>query len=232
MKKIVVFSGAGISAESGLNTFRDSDGLWENHDIMEVATLEAWSKNPEVVINFYNQRRKEILMAEPNTAHHAIVELEKHFDVQVITQNIDNLHERSGSKNVLHLHGEINLVESSINPKLVYNINKTGLELGQNCEEGSQLRPHIVWFGEDVPNMAIAETHFKEANIIIIIGTSLSVYPAAGLVYYAKSIAPKYLIDPKAEPLKRIQNLTILQKKASDGVPTLANELIEQYSTI
>lgn len=230
MKKIVVFSGAGISAESGISTFRESDGLWENYDVMEVATPEAWERNPKLVLEFYNKRREQVLKAQPNPAHIAIAELQKHFNVQVITQNIDDLHERAGSKNVMHLHGEINKAKSSINEDLIYDITGKDLLWGAKCKLGSQLRPHVVWFGEDVPNIPLAVQHFKEAQIVIVVGTSLSVHPAAGLVYYAKRISQKFLIDPKSVNVKGIENLTIIQKKASDGIPTLANDLINKFS--
>lgn len=229
MKKVVVFTGAGISAESGLNTFRDSDGLWEQYDIMEVATPEAWAKQPELVLKFYNQRKQQILEAQPNAAHTALAELENHFDVQIITQNIDDLHERAGSNNVLHLHGLITKVQSSKDPNLVFDIGNAPINYGDLCEDGSQIRPHVVWFGEDVPNMPIAYQMVKEADIFIIIGTSLSVHPAASLIYYCDHRKPKFLVDPKSVEVTKIENLKVIQEKASTGIPMLAKELIKDF---
>lgn len=231
MKKLVVFSGAGISADSGITTFRDSDGLWENYNIEEVATPEAWKQNPSLVLEFYNKRREQVNNAEPNAAHKALAKLEKYFDVQIITQNIDDLHERAGSTNILHLHGEINKAKSSKNHQLLYDITGRTLALGQKAEDGAQLRPHVVWFGEDVPNMSQAFNLIKDANIVIVVGTSLTVHPAASLIHYAKHIAPKYLVDPKSVEIRGVENLTVIQKKASEGIPTLAYELIEKYSS-
>lgn len=181
-KHIVVFTGAGVSAESGLKTFRDSDGLWENYRIEEVATPEAWERNPKLVLEFYNMRRKQCMEAQPNKAHQLIAELEKYYNVSVITQNIDDLHERAGSTNVLHLHGEIMKVRSSVDDNLIYPIKKWNLELGEKCEKGSQLRPHIVWFGEPVPMMEKAIEIVQTADVFIVVGSSLVVYPAAGLL--------------------------------------------------
>ena len=194
-KKLVIFSGAGISAESGLSTFRDNGGLWDNYDINEVATPEAWSKNPTLVLDFYNMRRENALNAQPNLAHKTIAELEEKFDVVVITQNIDDLHERSGSKNVLHLHGEITKVRSTGTDKVYYHGNNK-LYLGDLCPDGYQLRPHIVWFGEAVPSLGKADEIVRTADIFIITGTSLNVYPAAGLVNSAPINSIKYLIIP------------------------------------
>jgi NAD-dependent deacetylase len=207
MKKVVVFTGAGISAESGIKTFRDSNGLWENYRIEDVATPEAWRNNPVLVQTFYNERRKQLLEVEPNAAHVALVELEKYYKVNIITQNVDDLHERAGSKNVLHLHGELRKSRSTVNPALVYPIKDWELKMGDKCALGSQLRPHIVWFGEMVPEMdhAIAITQF--ADILIVIGSSLQVYPAAGLLQYAQPDIEKFLIDPKAEVPRGIENL-------------------------
>lgn len=226
MKKLVVFTGAGISAESGIRTFRDSDGLWEEYDVSEVATPEAWLKNPGLVNEFYNKRRKQVVEAKPNSAHYALVELEKHYKVQVITQNIDDLHERAGSKNVLHLHGEILKAQSTANPDLIYPIKGWQLKLGEKCELGSFLRPHIVWFGEAVPNMAVAYQVIKEAEILLVIGSSLSVYPAAGLIFYATDKCKKYLIDPSEVKVTDIENLKIFKEKAGTGVPKVVNELL------
>jgi len=226
-KKIVVFTGAGISAESGLKTFRDSGGLWEEYKVEDVATPEAWEKDPELVLTFYNQRLKQILNAKPNAAHYAIVELEKKFDVQVITQNIDDLHKRAGSKNVLHLHGEIIKSRSSIDPGLVYTIKNGAIRLGEKCEKGSQLRPNIVWFGEFVPQIEVANKIASAADIFIIVGTSLNVYPAAGLVDFVPASIPKYLIDPHAVTKDYIQNIIIKREKAGTGVPELVKNLLK-----
>jgi NAD-dependent deacetylase len=225
-KKIIVFTGAGISAESGLKTFRDSDGLWEEYNVMEVATPEAWNKNRELVLEFYNKRRKQIIDTNPNAAHYALAELEKKFDVHIITQNIDNLHERAGSKKVLHLHGEITKARSSVDPALIYAIKGSEIKLGQKCAKGSQLRPHIVWFGETVPLMEDAYLLASKADYFIIIGTSLFVYPAAGLVDYAPHNCPKYLIDPNDTRTDGIKNLTVIKDTAGNGVPLLVKKLL------
>jgi NAD-dependent deacetylase len=226
-KKIVVFTGAGISAESGLKTFRDSGGLWEEYNVMDVATPEAWSKDPVLVLDFYNKRRKQVLEAQPNDAHYALVQLEKKYDVEIITQNIDNLHERAGSKKVLHLHGEIVKSRSTADPALVYPIKGWELKMGQKCERGSQLRPHIVWFGEMVPNMEQAYQIAATADIFIIIGTSLFVYPAAGLIDYAPHDIPKYLVDPNETKSTGISHLTLIREKAGTGVKMLVEELMK-----
>ncbi|MBN4061926.1 MAG: NAD-dependent protein deacylase [Flavobacteriales bacterium] len=228
MKKLVVFTGAGVSAESGLRTFRDSNGLWEEYDVMEVATPEAWHKNPGQVLRFYNMRRKQAIEAQPNAAHHAIVHLEKKYDVHVITQNIDDLHERAGSSKVLHLHGEINKARSTEHPELIYELDHREMKLGDTCEKGAQLRPHIVWFGEAVPNMEIAYDIVSGADIMLIIGTSLNVYPAAGLIHYAPLQAKKYLVDPKAVNVNDVKNITVLKEKASTGVEKITEELLEE----
>lgn len=225
-KQIVVFTGAGVSAESGIKTFRDSDGLWEQYNINDVATPEAWRKNSELVLEFYNARRKQILEAKPNAAHIAIAKLQKHFKVQVITQNIDNLHERAGSKNVLHLHGEITKSRSTANPQLIYPIKGASLNLGDTCKKGSQLRPHIVWFGEEVPEMVNAYKLAAKADLFIVIGTSLNVYPAAGLINYAPPDSLKYLVDPFADLLPSVKNLTLINKPAGIAIPALVDELI------
>ena len=225
--KLVVFTGAGISAESGIRTFRDSDGLWEEYNIYEVATPEAWNKNRELVLEFYNKRRKQVLNAKPNAAHEALVDLEKKFDVQIITQNIDDLHERAGSKNVIHLHGEINKSRSTVDETLIYTIKGEELLSGEKCERGSQLRPHIVWFGEQVPMMDTAYEIASSADVFIVVGTSLVVYPAAGVIDYVPDNTRKYLIDPNEIKVNGINNLTIIKEKASVGVPTLVAELIK-----
>lgn len=225
MKHIVVFTGAGVSAESGLKTFRDSDGLWENYRIEDVATLDAWHKNPELVLQFYNMRRKQNMEAKPNKAHDLIAALEKFYKVTVITQNIDDLHERSGSSNVLHLHGEIMKVRSSVDENLIYPIHKWELQMGERCEKGSQLRPHIVWFGEAVPMMEKAIEILHTADIFIVIGTSLVVYPAASLAYYAPPGISKYLIDPGNFSSEIISQYIHIKKKATDGMQELYDVL-------
>lgn len=229
-KKIVVFSGAGISADSGLKTFRDSDGLWEEYNVMDVATPEAWNKNQKLVLEFYNKRREQILHANPNPAHFALTELEKKFDVTIITQNIDNLHQRAGSTNVLHLHGNITYARST-NPgdSKLYPIKNGSLNYGDKCPLGFQLRPHVVWFGEEVPNMTIAQDMIASTDILIVVGTSLTVYPAANLLYYSSWKTEKYLVDPSVPRVADVENLTIIQEKASDGVPQLAKSLMEKY---
>jgi NAD-dependent deacetylase len=227
MKKIVVLTGAGISAESGIRTFRDSDGLWEEHRIEDVATFEAWQRNPALVLDFYNQRRKQLYEVKPNSGHIALVELENKFDVRIVTQNVDDLHEQAGSRNVLHLHGELKKVRSTIDDDLIYELKGWELKKGDLCEKGSQLRPHIVWFGEAVPMIEKAMELSAQADIFIVIGTSLNVYPAAGLVYYIKPGTPVYLIDPRAEMLSGVKNLTVIREPASTGVPALVKKLSE-----
>jgi len=223
MKKVVVLTGAGISAESGLKTFRDSDGLWENYRIEDVAAPEAWYKNRKIVLDFYNERRKQVKLAKPNAAHLSLTTLEQKYDVTIITQNIDDLHERAGSSKIIHLHGEILKSRSSADPSLIYEIQGTELNEGEKCERGSQLRPHIVWFGESVPAMDLAEKIVSSADIFIVIGTSLAVYPAAGLTEYASEDAEKFIIDPLAIGL---QGYTVLRRKAGEGVPELVNKLL------
>jgi NAD-dependent deacetylase len=226
MKKIVVLTGAGISAESGIRTFRDSNGLWEEHRIEDVATFEAWQRNQQLVLDFYNQRRKQLFEVEPNVAHLALVELEEKFDVSIITQNVDDLHERAGSKNVMHLHGELKKARSTVDNELIYTLKNWELKKGDLCEKGSQLRPHIVWFGESVPMIEPAIELSGKADIFIVIGTSLLVYPAASLVYHIKPGTPVYLVDPHAEILSGVENLTIIRETAGIGVPKLVNELL------
>ncbi|MCF6278940.1 MAG: NAD-dependent deacylase [Flavobacteriaceae bacterium] len=224
-KQIVVLTGAGISAESGIKTFRDADGLWEGHDVMEVATPKGWNKNTELVLDFYNQRRKQLFEVKPNKAHYLLRSLEENYDVQIITQNVDDLHERAGSNNVLHLHGELRKVRSTADESLVYNWDKD-LNLDDNCKKDSQLRPHIVWFGEAVPNLTLAEEITRTADIIIIIGTSMQVYPAANLIYTIKSGIPIYFIDPKPSVSKnQFKNLTIIAEKATIGMKKLCKIL-------
>jgi NAD-dependent deacetylase len=224
--KLVVFSGAGISAESGIKTFRDSDGLWEEYDINEVATPQAWERNKALVLDFYNKRRRQVLAASPNKAHEALVKLEKKFDVHIITQNIDDLHERAGSKQVLHLHGEITKSRSTADPRLVYPIKGTELNLDDTCEKGSQLRPHIVWFGEMVPEMENAYRIAQKAELFMVIGTSMAVYPAAGLIDYVPTHIPKYLIDPGDVKVYGVNNLTIIKEKAGIGLSMLLDKLM------
>ncbi len=226
-QKVVVFTGAGISAESGIRTFRDSDGLWEEYNIRDVATPEAWAKNRELVLEFYNKRRKQSLEAKPNPAHKALKDLEKKYDVIIITQNIDDLHERAGSKKVLHLHGEINKCRSTVDETLIYPMKKEGIKLGDKCERGSQLRPHIVWFGEMVPMMDLAYEVASTADIFIVVGTSLVVYPAAGIINYVSANIPKYLIDPNEINVSGIKNLTIIKEKAGIGLPKLVENLLK-----
>ncbi|WP_291864398.1 NAD-dependent deacylase [Maribacter sp.] len=226
-KNIVVLTGAGVSAESGIKTFRDADGLWEGHDIMEVATPQGFKNNPALVLDFYNQRRKQLLDVEPNAAHYALASLQDNFHVQIITQNVDDLHERSGSKQVTHLHGELLKTRSSIDENLISPWNKN-IELGDLCSKGSQLRPHIVWFGEDVPMMEEAIQITKNADILIIIGTSMQVYPAAGLIDYTPENTPIYFIDPKPSITEKDYSLlTIIADSATKGVPTVVNSLID-----
>ena len=227
MKKLIVLSGAGMSAESGLNTFRNQNGLWNNYRIEEVASPVAWQRNPQVVLDFYNQRRKKLFEVEPNIAHYALVKLENKFDIQIITQNVDDLHERAGSKNVLHLHGELKKARSTVDENLIYKLDGWELNWGDQCEKGSQLRPHIVWFGEPVPNILVASKIVREADIFLVIGTSLAVYPAAGLINEAPIESIKYLVDPSASNNLSLKNLTILQKTAGNGVPELVRELLQ-----
>ena len=223
MKKLVVLTGAGISAESGIKTFRDADGLWEGHDVIEVASPRGFAKNPELVLDFYNQRRRQLLTVSPNKAHVNLVELEQSFEVQIITQNVDDLHERSGSKQVLHLHGELLKVKSTVNDNLVLDW-KEDLVLGDVCPEGNQLRPDIVWFGEMVPMLEKAVEIVAKADVLVIIGTSMQVYPAASLIDYVPDNTPIYFIDPKPAVNKsQFENLTIIEEVASIGT----DELIE-----
>jgi NAD-dependent deacetylase len=223
MKKLVVLTGAGISAESGINTFRDSDGLWEGHDVTEVATPEGFAKNPDLVLDFYNQRRRQLLEVAPNKAHYNLADLETNYNVDIITQNVDDLHERAGSSRVTHLHGELLKVRSSMDEYLVLDWKKD-LILGDLCSKKSQLRPHIVWFGEMVPMLDKAVKIVQKADILVIIGTSMQVYPAASLIHYAQQNIPIYFIDPKPSVSKNsFENLTIIKNVASSGT----NELVK-----
>ena len=227
MKKIVVLTGAGVSAESGIKTFRDADGLWEGHDVLEVATPEGFAKNPELVLNFYNERRRQLQSASPNEAHKALVGLEDYFDVSIITQNVDDLHERAGSSNVIHLHGELLKARSIKDPHSVLDW-KTDLRIGDTDREGHQLRPHIVWFGEEVPLLEKAATITQAANILIIIGTSMQVYPAASLIHYVSQNTPIYFVDPKPNiNPNALDRLTIMETSAAKGVPDLVTQLIK-----
>ena len=230
MKRLVVFTGAGISAESGIKTFRDSGGLWEEYKIEDVATPQAWAKNPTLVQEFYNQRRKQALEAKPNSGHLAIAELQKHFKVQVITQNIDDLHERAGSKKVVHLHGEIKKARSSAYPNLIYDIKGWELKMGERCEKGYQLRPHIVWFGEAVPEMDNAIELLQLADIFIVAGTSLNVYPAANLLDYASADIPKFYVDPHPDLVYNFADIRVIKEKAGKGLPDLAEKLIKEFA--
>jgi NAD-dependent deacetylase len=227
MKRIVVLTGAGISAESGLKTFRDSDGLWEGYNIQDVATPEAWRRNPDLVQDFYNQRRKSVLEANPNAAHYALARLEEKYHVTIITQNIDDLHERGGSTNVVHLHGIITRSQSSRNPNLTYPINGWEIKMGEKCEMGSQLRAHVVWFGEAVPMIEKAARICTEADIFILVGSSLAVYPAAGLVDYIPNDTPKYIIDPKIPYMSGDSTYIKIEEKATIGVSKLVTELMK-----
>ncbi|GAB2537359.1 SIR2 family NAD-dependent protein deacylase [Spirosoma aerophilum] len=227
-KKIVVLSGAGISAESGIPTFRASDGLWENHRIEDVATPDAWKRNPALVQNFYNQRRKQALSVEPNAGHFALVKLEEKFDVTVITQNVDNLHEKAGSTLVIHLHGELFKSRSTVDESLIYAIDGWELNEGDLCEKGSQLRPHIVWFGEAVPMMDVALDITQTADLMIVVGTSLNVYPAAGLVYAVRPGVPVYVVDPNSPTIHTKSNVTFIAEPATIGLTTLVNQLLEK----
>ena len=226
MKHIAVLTGAGISAESGLKTFRDSDGLWEGYDIEEVATPQAWRRNPALVQEFYNMRRKSVLEAEPNLAHYALAALEEKYRVTIITQNIDDLHERAGSTNVLHLHGIITRSQSSLNPNLTYPIEGWELKMGEKCELGSQLRAHVVWFGEAVPMVEDAAIVCSNADLFILVGSSLAVYPAAGLVNYVPWEVPKYIVDPTIPYLP--SDFIKIEEKATVGVPKLVSELLNE----
>lgn len=225
-KKIVALTGAGISAESGIKTFRDSGGLWEENKIEDVASPEGWKRNPQLVLNFYNERRRQLLDCEPNRAHLALAELESKHDVTIITQNVDDLHERGGSTNIIHLHGELLKARSSVDECLVYEW-RGDITENDKCEKGSQLRPHIVWFGEAVPEIEKAVPIVSNADVLIVIGTSLAVYPAAGLLHYSKYEADKWLVDPNDVPLPRIPHLKFINEKASVGVDYLVNELMK-----
>lgn len=229
-KKLVVLTGAGISAESGIKTFRDENGLWEGHDIMEVASPQGWYKNPELVLNFYNQRRKQLFEVDPNAAHMALAGAEDKFDVTIVTQNVDDLHERAGSNCVIHLHGELLKARSSFDEDLIYDWKKD-IKIGDFCEHNHQLRPHIVWFGEAVPMIEVAVNYVCEADIIMIIGTSMQVYPAAGLINYRRQNVPVYFIDPKPNiAAHEYDFLEVLAENASTGVPKVMELLSRTLS--
>ena len=228
MKRIVVLTGAGISAESGIQTFRDGDGLWNKYRFQDLASPSAWARDPGLVLDFYNWRRKIVWEAQPNEGHKALVRLEEKYDVQIVTQNVDDLHERAGSKNILHLHGEIKKARSTVDPNLVYTLSHWELKLGDTCERGSQLRPHIVWFGEDVPNISPAIRLASSADILLVVGTSLVVYPAASLVVYVPHGKPKYYIDPKAYAVSGVSNMEVIRAKAGEGLPGLVDRLLNE----
>ena len=228
MKRIVVLTGAGVSAESGIQTFRDGDGLWNKYRFEDLASPQAWDRDPALVQDFYNWRRKIVWEAEPNPAHYALAKLEDKYDVRIITQNVDDLHERGGSSNILHLHGEIKKSRSTVDPDLVYEMGHWELKMGDKCEKGSQLRPHIVWFGDIVPMIQPATEIAATADIFIVVGTSMVVYPAASLIVYANPDIPKYYIDPKAFEVSGVDNLNIIKKKAGEGVPELVDRLLAE----
>jgi len=223
---LVVLSGAGISAESGIRTFRDSNGLWEEHRIEDVATPDAWRRNPDLVLEFYNQRRKQALAVEPNAGHHALVRLEDAGDVLLVTQNVDNLHEKAGSSRVLHLHGELFKARSTVDETLVYDLEGWELKRGDRCEKGSQLRPHIVWFGEQVPLIEPAMKIAAEADLFVVVGTSLAVYPAAGLLNFVRPGVPIYVVDPNLPEVRPRPQLTFMQEPATTGLTRLADQLL------
>jgi NAD-dependent deacetylase len=225
MKKIVVLTGAGISEESGIKTFRDAGGLWEGHNIMDVASPEGWSKNKELVLEFYNLRRKQLQEVEPNDAHKGLVKLEEKYQVVIVTQNVDNLHERAGSKNIIHLHGELLKVRSTLDESLIYDW-KDDITLHDKCAKGSQLRPHIVWFGESVPMMSKALEEVIDTDIILVVGTSLQVYPAAGILTYAPPEKRKIIIDLKVPDVGGVKNIEIYEMKASEGVKQVVEKLL------
>ena len=223
-KKVVVLTGAGISAESGISTFRDSDGLWEQYRVEDVATYDAYLRNPELVLNFYNERRRQLFAVKPNDGHRQLVRLEEKYDVHIVTQNIDNLHEQAGSTNVLHLHGLLTQARSDRDDNLIIDIGDRDIHLGDKAPDGAQLRPHIVWFGEAVPNIEPAAEMCEKAGYFVVVGTSMNVYPAAGLIHYVPRTSPCYLVDPKAVPISR--PITIFQEKAGTGVKKVVDELL------
>lgn len=227
MKNLVILTGAGMSSESGIRTFRDSGGLWEEYDVQEVATPEAWERNMDLVLRFYNERRRQLATCEPNDGHTGLAALEKHFSVQIITQNIDNLHERGGSSKILHLHGELTRVRSTIDPSFITDIGYNDVKRGDTCPKGGQLRPHIVWFGEEVPAMDEAVRIAGMADIFVVIGSSLNVYPAAGLLHFAPKGASLWLIDPNDVDIPVNRHVEVIKAKASEGVAVLTQRLLE-----
>lgn len=228
LKKLAILTGAGVSAESGLRTFRDMNGLWEEYNVEDVASPEGWQRNPELVLRFYNERRRQLKDAKPNAGHTGLVDLERKYDVTIITQNVDNLHEQAGSTKVLHLHGMLTKVRSSVDERLVYDIGYKDINLGDKCEKGSQLRPHIVWFGEPVPAMDLAIDIASEADIFVVLGTSLNVYPAASLYRYIPSTSPLFVIDPSSDVTvsSKGSKVTYIREKASVGVKELKQFLL------
>ena len=232
MKKLVILSGAGMSSESGIKTFRDSGGLWEEYDVTEVATPTAWNKHKDLVLRFYNERRRQLAVSMPNEGHLGLARLEKHFDVHIITQNIDDLHERAGSTKIIHLHGELTKARSCIDTSLIYDIGYKDINPGDNCEKGSQLRPHIVWFGEEVPMMDEAANLAGSADIFVVVGSSLNVYPAAGLISYAPAKASLWLIDPKEVVVPVNRKVEVIQEKASTGIRILSERLLSLFNPV
>jgi NAD-dependent deacetylase len=227
MKRLVILTGAGMSSESGIRTFRDSGGLWEEYDVTEVATPMAWEKNRDLVLRFYNERRRQLKDCKPNEGHKGLAALEKYFDVHIITQNIDNLHEQAGSTKILHLHGELTKARSTLDAALIYDIGYRDIIPGDNCEMGSQLRPHIVWFGEDVPMMDEAVYITARSEIFVVIGSSLNVYPAAGLISYAPEKASLWLIDPKEVAVPLYRKVEVIREKASKGIAILTERFLK-----
>jgi NAD-dependent deacetylase len=230
MKKLVVLTGSGISVESGMKTFRESGGLWENYDVMQVASYDGWLADQELVLHFYNERRAQLKNAQPNAGHIGLVELEEFFDVYIITQNVDNLHERAGSRNVLHLHGELTKARSSGDESIIYDIGYNDISPGDTCEKGFQLRPHIVWFGEAVPAIEEAAKIAGTADIFAVIGTSLVVYPAAGLIDYVSRETPIFLIDPNDINTPFYRQIELIKEKAGRGVAILKERLLTKYN--
>ena len=230
MKRLVVLTGAGISAESGIRTFREMGGLWEEYDVMEVASPEGWRKNPELVTRFYNERRNQLAKVKPNAGHYGLAEAERIFNVQIITQNVDDLHERAGSSHILHLHGELTKVRSEIDNSEVYNIGYESISIGDVCKKGRQLRPHIVWFGEEVPAIVAAAELASEADFFAVVGTSLNVYPAAGLLNYIPRGIPVFIIDPNPVVVSSNYNMTYIQEPATLGVPRMIDILTKENS--
>lgn len=226
-KKLVILTGAGISQESGIPTFRDAGGLWEGYDVMDVASPEGWARDPEMVLDFYNQRRKQALAVKPNRGHEIIAELENYFEVTVITQNIDNLHERAGSSNIIHLHGSIFESRSHSDPNRIYSVEGEDLNWGDTDESGNQLRPNVVWFGEMVPLIEVAEQEAEKADIFVVAGTSLAVYPAAGIIEYVAPVVPKYIVDPNIPDIRQTPNLHFITEKASIGLEMVKVALVD-----